>query len=210
MSKPAALLLRYSPAPGDVAALERVAAEAVARYPGKFERVDANRALDGAHLYLYFWSGDPFIAGDEPTAGLASLSRRLVPEVTPEIFLLTPVLDLPGVSHGQTAHFHYVVETDVRPEVARDLNGWYEQEHLPGLAAVPGNIRARRLVAANADGSQRSFACYDLVTSAIKQDPAWLAVRATDWSSRVRPHFQNTRRVMCERLFAIEPGKGAS
>ncbi|OVZ58279.1 hypothetical protein CDO44_14940 [Pigmentiphaga sp. NML080357] len=210
MTTPAAILLRYSPAPADAAAIERLAAEAVARYPGRFERVDANRALDGSHLYLYFWSSDPAMSDAALAGELAGLADRQMPGAARDVLYLAPVQDLPGASRGETARYHYVVETDVRPEVAEDLDGWYAQEHLPGLAAVAGNIRARRLVAANADGSQRSLACYDLTTPAIKQDPAWLAVRATEWSGRVRPHFQNTRRVMCERVYALEPGKGAS
>jgi len=207
-SRPAALLLRYSPAPADVAAIERLAAGTVAAHPGRFERVDANRALDGAHLYLYFWSAqavDPDLA--EAVAGRA---RALLPAQAPDVLRLAPVLDLPGASHGQAATHHYVVETDVAPEVAQDLSNWYGREHLPGLAAVVGNVRARRLVADLAGGGQRSLACYDLTTPAIQQDPAWLAVRATDWSSRVRPHFRNTRRVMCERICTLEPGKGTT
>lgn len=207
MSRPAAVLLRYSPMPADLAAIERLAAEVVAAHPGCFERVDANRALDGSHLYLYFWSARP--GGVELAGDIAGRAGRLLPGQAPDVLILSPVQDLPGVSQGQPATHHYVVETDVRPEVAEDLSNWYGQEHLPGLAAVTGNVRARRLVADNTDGSQRSLACYDLTTPAIQQDPAWLAVRATDWSSRVRPHFQNTRRVMCERIYALEPGQGA-
>lgn len=205
-SRPAALLLRYSPAPADVAAIERLAVETAAAHPGGFERVDANRALDGSHLYLYFWSAEP--VGADLAEAVAGRARALLPAQAPDVLGLVPVQDLPGASHGQAATHHYVVETDVAPEVAEDLSNWYGQEHLPGLAAVPGNVRARRLVAELPGGGQRSLACYDLTTPFIQQDPAWLAVRETDWSSRVRPHFKNTRRAMCERIFALEPGKG--
>lgn len=102
--------------------------------------------------------------------------------------------DIAGASHGLVASFHYVVETDVLPEFEEDLNAWYAQEHLPGLAAVKGTVRASRYVVAS--GSPRYYACYDLESPDALDSPAWLAVRATAWSSRVRPAFRNARRTM--------------
>ena len=102
-----------------------------------------------------------------------------------------------GASAGADAPYHYVVETDVLPEREADFDAWYGQEHLPGLAAVPGTVRAARYV--RAEGSPRHHACYDLASLDTFGSPPWLAVRATDWSSRVRPSFRNTRRIMFER-----------
>ena len=99
-----------------------------------------------------------------------------------------------GASAGATATFHYVVETDVALEHERELNAWYEQEHLPGLASVPGTIRAVRY--RRDSGSPRYLACYDLTSPDTLNRPEWLAVRHTDWSSKVRPIFRNTRRTM--------------
>lgn len=99
-----------------------------------------------------------------------------------------------GGASGAVAECHYTVETDVPHEHESELNAWYEQEHLPGLAAVPGTIRAvryRRL-----SGSPLYLACYDLLSPATIERPEWLAVRHTAWSSRVRPHFRNTRRTL--------------
>jgi hypothetical protein len=33
---------------------------------------------------------------------------------------------------------------------------------------------------------------------------AWLAMRRTAWSERVRPHFRNTKRTTFRRLFDVE------
>lgn len=68
------------------------------------------------------------------------------------------------------------------PEAEQDLNAWYDQEHLPGLASVPGTVRAMRFECR--DESPRYLACYDLHTRETFGSPPWLAVRATDWSSR--------------------------
>jgi hypothetical protein len=67
---------------------------------------------------------------------------------------------------------------------------------MPGLASVPGCILARRYV--NADAGPSSHAHYDLLREDVLGAPPWLAVRNTEWSSRVRPHFTNTRRTMME------------
>jgi hypothetical protein len=55
-------------------------------------------------------------------------------------------------------------------------------------------VHAARLL--NHDHGPLSLACYDLVIPETLGSPPWLAVRGTAWSSRVRPHFTNTRRTM--------------
>ncbi|MCD0503552.1 DUF4286 family protein [Bordetella petrii] len=111
---------------------------------------------------------------------------------------LAPTTDLAGQAAGQSAPWFYIVETDIKPGAEADFDRWYEEEHLPGLAAVPGTVRARRYLAA--DASPRYYACYELASRETFGSPAWLAVRATDWSSRVRPHFINTKRTMFRRV----------
>ena len=115
--------------------------------------------------------------------------------------MLIPLQTLPGASAGEQALFHYVVEADVAPEHDAELNAWYDQEHLPGLASVPGTIRAVRY--RRASGSPQYLACYDLVSCDALDRPEWLAVRHTAWSSRVRPLFRNSRRTM----FRLPPEK---
>lgn len=106
---------------------------------------------------------------------------------------LHPLKALKGASWGAPATHHYVVETDIEPANLVEFNAWYDREHLPGLAAVPGTIRASRYQRA---GSPRFLACYDLADPDTLERPEWLAVRATPWSSWVRPMFMNTRRMM--------------
>jgi len=102
--------------------------------------------------------------------------------------------DAPGHSVAEAPVHHYVVETDAEAGWADEIDRWYDTEHMPGLAAVPGCIHARRLL--NGDSGPRSLACYDLVTEETLGSPPWLAVRGTKWSDIARPHFVNTRRTM--------------
>lgn len=112
---------------------------------------------------------------------------------------LSPLMQIHGASKGEVAPFHYVVWTDVTPGWEDELNNWYAQEHLPGLASVPGAVRARRF--SQSGEGPRYLAAYDLTAPEVLGSPPWLVVRGTDWSSRVRPEFRNTRRWMCETLF---------
>ncbi|WP_198084922.1 DUF4286 family protein [Variovorax sp. E3] len=138
------------------------------------------QAVDGGASYLYL-PGDVSPVDTLPCSGSGRHRLDCMQEIA-------------GASHGLAASFHYVVETDVLPEFEQDFNAWYAQEHLPGLAAVKGTVRAARYVVAS--GSPRYYACYDLESPDALDSPAWLAVRATAWSSRVRPAFRNTRRTM--------------
>lgn len=106
---------------------------------------------------------------------------------------LAPRVWLPGASATAPATWHYVVETDVEPGHEADFDAWYTQEHLPGLAAVPGTVHAARF---ERDGSPRYLALYLLTAAEVLGSPPWLAVRGTAWSDRVRPRFRNTRRLM--------------
>lgn len=104
------------------------------------------------------------------------------------------VFDIAGASAGSAPQRHYVVETDPEAGWLDEIGRWYDQEHMPGLAAVPGCVRALRFL--NRGQGPLSLACYDLVTADALGSPPWLAVRGTAWSDVARPHFTNTRRTM--------------
>jgi hypothetical protein len=107
---------------------------------------------------------------------------------------LEQVFDAPGASAGEAALFHYVVEMDPEEGWMPELARWYDTEHMPGLAAVPGCVRASRFF--NHGHGPLSLACYDLVREETLGSAPWLAVRATAWSDIARPHFMNTLRTM--------------
>lgn len=123
------------------------------------------------------------------------LFRAYWQDQTPPQVPATPLqllLDLKGASYQTSGHFHYVVETDVKPEQEEEMNAWYNTEHLVGLSQVAGVISARRYL--RLSGGPRFIACYELESPHILESKEWLAVRHTAWSSRVRPMFFNTFR----------------
>ena len=168
------------------------------------ESAVAHAALEAEEAYLYLFSRETAAIS---AAVLSRVVQRAVgiPALASAKLAaakLIPVFDRPGASRTAAPQFHYVVETDVVPAHEADLNAWYDKEHMPGLAACPGTVRARRF--RNPDGSPRYHSCYDLTRTEALGSPPWLAVRHTAWSDRVRPHFRNTKRTMFKRLFEIE------
>jgi hypothetical protein len=132
---------------------------------------------------------------------LASMIRERLARVALgeiEISQLIGMRAITGATPGGTPAFRYVVWTDVDAGGDDELERWYDEEHLPGLAATPGVVSARRFV--TRDASPRYYACYDMVSPDVPSTAPWLAVRGTEWSRRVRPTFRNTRRVMSRRL----------
>lgn len=115
-----------------------------------------------------------------------------------EVSRLAALRVFPGASPDEIARYHYVVRTDVEPGGEQELERWYDDEHMPALAAVPGVVLAQRLV--SLDAGPRYYACYDLTTPDVLKHPAWLAARGTHWSSRVRPTFRHTRRIVSRWL----------
>jgi len=168
------------------------------------ESVAAHAALEAEESYIYLFSRESAAVGAavlarvaERAGGVAALAGAKLAAAR-----LVPVFDRPGASRTVAAQFHYVVEMDIPSSHEDDLNAWYDKEHMPGLAACPGTVRARRF--RNPGGSPRYHSCYDLTRTETLTSPPWLAVRATAWSDRVRPHFRNLKRTMFRRLFEID------
>ena len=69
-----------------------------------------------------------------------------------------------------------------------EVIGWYDGEHLPMLAAMPGVRGARRFLAASAsDGVPRNVALYELNDPALPDTTGWRASGTTSAALRVIP-----------------------
>ena len=82
----------------------------------------------------------------------------------------------------------------VAPEHEHEFNDWYDTEHLPALAAVPGTLYARRYRGTGA-AAQRYLALYYLTSAEIPNSTAWKAAANTPWTERMRPHFRDHLRM---------------
>ncbi len=149
------------------------------------------------YVYLHFPERTPLEKAVATSLELA-LEREWPQLQQARVSRLQNVFEARGASAGSRPVFHYVVEMDPEAGWMPELAQWYDTEHMPGLAAVPGCVRAARFL--NHDHGPLSLACYDLVTEETLGSPPWLAVRATEWSSRMRPHFTHTIRTMFKVL----------
>ncbi len=81
-----------------------------------------------------------------------------------------------------------------------EFNDWYDTEHFPQRAALPGFETASRWVCL--DGWPRYVALYDLAGTAVLETSAYRAVsgpNSTPWSKRVLPRTIGRLRVVAEQ-----------
>jgi hypothetical protein len=90
----------------------------------------------------------------------------------------------PGTQAPHTAaNALFVACAEVSDTHVQDFNQWYDTEHLPMLANVPGVLGARRFLASS--GTPRYVALYDLANTQVIDHADWRAAQKTDWSKRM-------------------------
>jgi hypothetical protein len=91
---------------------------------------------------------------------------------------------------------------DVPAEHEAEFNRWYDEEHIPLLAAVPGVLRARRFFAPQ--GKPRYVTLYELADAKLTSSAAWNAAVATDWARRIDELTRDCEWILATYL-AYEP-----
>jgi hypothetical protein len=96
---------------------------------------------------------------------------------------------------------------NVDPAAEAEFNEWYDTEHIPALAAVPGVLCARRFRATvslqptglTRGANRRYVALYHLASPDVQATAAWKSAADTEWTRRLRPHFRDHLRLVCRR-----------
>lgn len=86
----------------------------------------------------------------------------------------------PGEGRGLVLAF-----IDIMAEATDEFEDWYETEHMPRLAALPGMLRAGRYRACPGHGPAH-LACYLMDDLALSQSAPWMEAARTPWSARMR------------------------
>ena len=89
------------------------------------------------------------------------------------------------------------VSMNVDPAAEHEFNEWYNTEHIPQLAAVPGVIMARRFRATSAN--RKYVALYHLESPEVQATPAWKSAADSEWTRKLRPHFRDHLRLVCRK-----------
>ncbi len=109
--------------------------------------------------------------------------------------LMCDVGDVPATD----APWMYIVHTDIPDHIVEEYNSWYDKEHLPRCASIPGVLRARRYASApctSGNAGPQYLTAYELTGPDIWESPAALAARKTPWTEKMRSLFSNTRRAL--------------
>ena len=85
---------------------------------------------------------------------------------------------------------------NIAPDIEAEFNEWYDKEHIPALAAVPGVLSARRF---RGTGNRQYVALYHLAAPEVQESAEWKQARQSDWTSRLQPHFRDHLRLVCRR-----------
>jgi hypothetical protein len=150
----------------------------------------AYRENDSGETYAYFDLAERRELTAADLRSLEEAAAALWPDAALQTHALKRVQYMEGAGSGQPVGIHYVVEMEFDPAVAGELTRWYAFEHLPGLASVPGCVRAQRYL----DQSGRSFGCYDLVSADVPRSAEWMKWRDSEWTVKLREHFRNMKR----------------
>ena len=102
------------------------------------------------------------------------------------------------------------VFTEVRPGHERDLNEWYNREHIDERVNLPGFHRARRYVAVK--GSPKYLATYECDSAEDLATPGYLHLLAnqTPWSQRVTGRFTHFTRMTLRVQLDLTHGEGGA
>ncbi|WP_375460403.1 hypothetical protein [uncultured Enterovirga sp.] len=99
---------------------------------------------------------------------------------------------------------------DVDPEHERELNLWYDREHIAERVAIPGFLEARRYVAEDARpkylGLYSTAAFEDLSSEAYRRALA----NQTEWSRTNLARFRNMGRAVARITASRGQGRGAA
>jgi hypothetical protein len=81
-------------------------------------------------------------------------------------------------------------------EAETAFNAWYDTEHVPALARVPGVLSARRIRAVNTSGP-KYVALYHLASPEVVAGPDWKrASESTPMPEHIRPQIGDRLRLV--------------
>jgi len=90
---------------------------------------------------------------------------------------------------------------NVEPEFEAEFNEWYDKEHIPNLAAVPGVLCARRFRATQS--SHKYAALYHLSSPGVASSSEFKAAVETPWTRKVRRHTSDRLGIVCQSYVRI-------
>lgn len=185
--------------PGFLSGVRYRALEGRPKYLAAYELADASVLESEAYKRVRAWGPE---AAAEDREMLALFRDTMVRGLYERLLTLPD----PEPADLSAARGLLLVGLEVPPQHEEEFNAWYDTEHLPALAAVPGVLRARRGRLLRGAGWPQGdpepyVALYDLERPEVQASEAWLRARETPWSTRIlRKVVTRVRRNVYERM----------
>jgi hypothetical protein len=159
--------------------------------PG-FRGAHRYRAIEGGPAYQALYDLESVAVLDQPEyAQLRENQSDRTQRITPQFRNLHRGIYTQIYPEGATAEAApagttalLLVGISPPPGYEEEFEAWYNLEHIPALAAVPGVLRARRF--APVDGSNKLLAVYELADAEVPSTDAWTKAADTPWTLRQR------------------------
>jgi len=131
-------------------------------------------------------------------ANMSPWSRRVTSKVT-RILRYAGEQILPGDGAAPESGGILLVGMTPAADDEAAFNHWYDKEHVPALAAVPGVLCARRFRTTNGAATKYA-ALYHLTEPGVQESAAWKAASAaTPMPPAVRERITGRVRLVCRR-----------
>lgn len=129
---------------------------------------------------------------------LSVWSKRVTQRIKTVMRFEGELLSAAGTGDPKDAPALLLNAMSIAPEHEHEFNEWYETEHIPALAAVPGFLCARRYRGITT-ATQRYLALYYVASPEIPDSTAWKEAANTPWTEKMRQHFLDRQRIACQR-----------
>ncbi|HZO80659.1 MAG TPA: hypothetical protein VFB33_03110 [Candidatus Binataceae bacterium] len=161
------------------------------------------QAVDGKPKYIAIYDlsdesvlkSDAFREGrDNPTPW----SRKIIPQFRNTQIGAFRQIFAHGARPGRDAEFVLTVRLNTPADHEAEFNAWYNEDHVPALAAVPGVYCARRYVAV--EGDPKYLAIYEMREGGIPKTSEWNRARDFGRTAQIRPHLKDLQTVVARRI----------
>lgn len=161
-----------------------------------FQRAIRYEALKGEPKYMAFYEltdagvlETPEYLALRDKAKTDAWDTRIMPKLQVQARNVYEQMLSCGDTPDDYAPFLLSVRLDIAAEVEDEFNRWYNEEHLPQLASVPGVTCARRYRSVSGTGT-KYLALYELENEQVRNTEAWSKAANTEWTLKLRPHLK--------------------
>lgn len=173
-------------------------------------------SLEGEHKYVALYDLADLGALSSPKykeaqANSTAWTRQVVDNLRGFTRTEYELVQALGESPEDGAPYALLVRLETEPAHDPELNEWYEQEHLPALAGVPGCLSATRYrMTSGTPGSVKYLMIYEARDRESIRGPAWNKAATTDWTLRMRTFFRNRKDNVVQLIASMQSAEAGS